>query len=305
MAQKVIITGITGLIGKALARALTDAGYTVVGLTRQPESNPDLTEMGVRLIRWNGSCPDSWYHELPDAHAVINLTGENIAAGRWNSTRKEIILSSRIFAIHSVQDALSLVSVKPQLFIQASAIGYYGPIPKGKTDESSLSGHGFLASVCREVESEAFKTEDTRVVIARFGVVLDPEAGALAKITASMKIGICGMPYPAGNMMSWIHPDDLTRSILHLLSRQEHQPVYNFCAPQPVTFSRFIRKAARLKKVYICLPLPWKLLSLRFGKSMVDETLRTDQNVVPAALLSEGFVFKYTDAESALEALLT
>ncbi|MFO7722303.1 MAG: TIGR01777 family oxidoreductase [Bacteroidales bacterium] len=300
MQDKVVITGISGMIGSALGKLLISEGYEVIGLSRRPEQLADLADLGVNLIRWNGSCPDAWLQAASGAYAIINLAGENIAGSRWTENQKNKILQSRLHAIQSVQDAITLAEVKPRLFVQASATGYYGINAGQPTDENRDSGEGFLASVCVELERETANTDHTRVVVARFGVVLDKHSGALAKMVAPMKFGICGYPGSGRNYIPWIHLRDLVNALLFIIRNDNPLPVYNLAAPQPVRMKTLVATAARYKNTLPCLPVPPFFLAIPFGKEMVEETLMSSQQIIPAALNSQGFSFRFEDIRSAL-----
>jgi uncharacterized protein len=300
MRQKVVITGISGMIGKALGRLLISEGFDVVGLSRQPERVNFLTNPGVNLIRWNGSCPDSWFKAAEGATAIINLAGENIADGRWTEGRKQKILKSRLHAIHSVQDAITLMTEKPKLFIQASATGFYGLNASDPVDEDGDAGDGFLAGVCREIEQETTHTEQTRVVVARFGVVLDKHAGALPKMIAPMRSGLCGYPGRGRNYVPWIHIHDLIHALLFIIRQKEPSSVYNLTAPQPETMRRLVEKASSFKRTLPCIPIPPFFLSFLYGRQLVTETLLGSQHVIPASLLADGYKFRFETLQSAL-----
>lgn len=304
--KKVIITGVSGFIGRKLSTTLKNLGYDVVGLTRNPHNNKELSDAGIRLLRWNATCPDIWFEEVEGAFAIINLAGENISSKRWCESQRKRITESRINSIHAIQDAISLAEDKPRLLIQASAIGYYGIKTPDLVDEKQPSGTGFLASVCRDIETEANKTEDTRVVITRFGLVLDPHGGALKKIAAPMKFGLCGIPGSGKNRISWIHMSDLVNGIIHILQKEESKNrIYNFTSPQPATLKELVRKVAKKKRTLICVSIPVQILAISMGRSMVSETLLADQTVIPGALLEEGYRFGFPDIDTAVAGLFT
>lgn len=304
--EKIIIAGISGFIGGALAKTFQNEGFEVVGLSRHPEKYSSLTSSGIRLLQWNGTCPDKWFSEVEGAKAIINLIGENIAGKPWKENQRQRILNSRIQSIHVIQDAISRAEKKPHMYIQTSAIGYYGAKTEGLNYENHPSGDGFLADVCVKVENEAIKVSGVKVVIARFGVVLGAEGGALKKITDPMKFRICGIPGSGNNMVSWIHIDDLTRGFLHLINNQEaRSPVYNFTSPGPVRLKDLVLTASHYLNTLICLPVPKQILALINGKEMVKETILADQQIYPGALVSERFQFVFPEIDKALADILT
>jgi uncharacterized protein len=306
MKPRVIITGVTGLIGSELALSLVAAGYDVVGLSRNPSAHPRMRDAGVRLVQWNASDPDSWYREAEGALAIINLAGENIAGGRWTRIRKELMLQSRVDAILQIQRALNRLTTPPELLIQGSATGYYGHQPGVSLDEGSGAGEGFLADICKTTEQEARQTQNIQVVMIRTGIVLSDKGGALPKLTASMRLGIGGYPGKGQQMVPWIHIEDEIRAILHILTlkKEDREALYNLTSPEPVSMKSMVIKAARCKRALITLPIPVGILHLMLGKQMVQETLQTDQAVNPAALIRSGFKFRHPEIRQTLNHLL-
>jgi uncharacterized protein len=301
--HKVVITGISGLIGQRLAARLINHGYEVIGLSRRPKAHPELENKGIRMAQWGSLGDTGWYDYLDGADALINLAGENIASGRWSHMRRDAILQSRIESVQLCKRAISTVSRKPQFFLQGSAIGYYGVSP-GKVAEEGPAGTGFLAAVCRQVEEAAIGIQGTRVVCLRTGIVLSSEAGALSKILAPMKWGIAGYPGNGQQYISWIHIDDLAEALLFLLTSGSRRTIYNLTSPHPVTMKQLVVLAAGIRRALLILPIPASVLAIAGGKQMVRETLLASQQIIPEALLSEGFAFRYPDPETALADLL-
>jgi uncharacterized protein len=306
MKQRIVITGVTGLVGKALAKACADEGYDVAGLTRRVVGSAGSVIDGIRMRSWDGRSSGSWEEEVDGAYAVINLAGESIAGGRWTRRRKEKISGSRLDAIHAVQRAVDAAVHKPRLFIQASAVGYFGTRTSGLMTETDAGGSGFLAGVCRDVEAAALKCEGTRVVITRLGMVLDMREGALNKMLTPVRLlGMGITPVPSGHHVSWIDPIDLTRAILHILASETPHAVYHLTSSQPVKFKDLMKKAIAKNKTWIRLSVPWFLLKAIFGNELVKELLQADQQVFPKALLDDGFQFRCPDIETALDQIFT
>ncbi|HRZ43072.1 MAG TPA: TIGR01777 family oxidoreductase [Bacteroidales bacterium] len=306
MKKRVIITGITGLVGKALAKACLQAGYEVSGTARDPGRAKALLPPEVHLLPWNevvnGRCQD----ELEDAFAVINLVGENIGSSRWTRKRRQQILESRIRAVEQLGAVISRLKSKPNRFLQASAVGFYGYELADPVDETGAQGSGFLAEVCTKLEAAAGSMHHTRLVVMRFGVVLDTREGALAKILMPVRrFRIGTFPVPAANILSWIHIEDLTGAILHILSKEDPSRVYNMSAPQYVAYRDLYSYVVKMQRILITLPVPFFLLKIPFGASMVRETLQASQSVIPARLKAEGFTFAFPGLGDALKQLLT
>ncbi len=298
--KRIVITGITGIIGRQTAGVLNAAGYEVYGLSRSPTRDVKGLHEQINVVQWGVDGDTSWHRVFEGAFAVINLAGENIASGRWSKRRKELVLQSRLDGIAMCRQAIDSVSEKPQLFVHGSAIGYYGIHPGLVPDENGMVGDGFLASVCREVEQAVHQTINTRIAILRTGIVLSAKAGALPAITAPMRFGIGGYPGNGKQFLSWIHVHDAANAILHLLDYNKEVPVWNLTAPESVTMKELVRLAAKLKNAKIVLPVPAPALYLLNGKQMVDETLLASQQVIPRALLDSGFNYSFPDLKSAL-----
>jgi len=303
MKQKVIITGITGLIGRRLAKHLISHGYEVIGLSRNPDIETDLKHHGVKMASWGGDGDTGWYDELNSSYALINLAGENIASGRWSRTRREAILHSRLESVQRCRRGIDAVSEKPELFFQGSAIGYYG-LSAGEVGEGGTSGTGFLADVCRQVESSAIQIQSTRVVCLRTGIVLSAVGGALPEMMAPMRWGIAGYPGSGKQYVSWIHIDDLADAILFLLTNSGSRPIYNLTSPSAVTMKHLVVALAGKRGAPVILPVPAGVLAIINGWQMVRETLLASQQIIPESLLADGFVFRYPEVEKALADLL-
>ncbi|HVN48861.1 MAG TPA: NAD-dependent epimerase/dehydratase family protein, partial [Bacteroidota bacterium] len=153
--MKIVIAGGTGLIGRRLIAQLVNRGNVVTVLTRNDSTN--TLHPSVRNIRWNVNPSGDWCSEITSADAVINLAGESIAAGRWTANRKRRILQSRVQSTQVIVSAIKQSRHKPAVFINASAVGYYGNVPEGEVTEETVHGSGFLADVCEQWEREAFK----------------------------------------------------------------------------------------------------------------------------------------------------
>lgn len=306
MKKKIIISGSTGLIGQSLGTFLIDKGFEVVGLSRNPERHTVDNKSFSRLVHWDASVAyGKWKQEIDGAYAVINLAGENIASGYWTKRKRQKILKSRLKSIYALQDAIFLAEKKPEYFIQASATGFYGKKRVETVNEKAPSGDGFLAKVCRHVEKDVLRTENTKVIITRFGVVLDRRGGALSRMIKPLKFGICGIPGSGKNNVSWIHTEDLIRSIFHLLNHQQDSGIFNITSPAPVTLKKILKTSASIKSMAICFPIPKAVLRLIYGRDMVDETILADQSVIPEELINSGFTFSYPNIKDALIEILT
>ncbi len=304
MKKKIIITGVRGLIGFPLAVHLIDCGYEVIGLIRKGSDHVMLTEKGIRICFWGDDDQNSWVKEVDGSYAIINLAGENIGSGRWTEIKKMRILESRIQSILNLRSAIFKAEKKPEIFIQASAIGYYGTQTEKMIDESFPSGDGFLAEVCSRIEKEAKLTGVPNPISIRIGVVLAGKGGALARIVKSMKTGIAGYPGSGDQMISWIHLNDVVYAIRHLIEQQSHKYVYNLTSPESASMKHIVKYAASLKGTILSSPIPSVFLKILFGRGMVNETLLANQWIFPKALMESGFSFRFPGLKDALKDLL-
>jgi uncharacterized protein (TIGR01777 family) len=301
--MRVVITGATGFIGRALCRAL-HKDYEVIALSR--DSNRAAKSVGkwAHVVEWDGRTGGGWIQQTDGALAIVNLAGDNIASGRWNKTKKAGILHSRLDSTRAVMEAVKLVSKKPKVVIQASAIGYYGSRGNERLDESSISGKGFLAEVCRNSEIVANQIESlgVRCVIIRTGVVLGNDGGALPRIRRPFKFFLGGHIGSGRQWLSWISIDDEAAAIKFLIENENLKGVFNLTAPKPITMKRFCRKLGWVIRRPSWLFFPGFILRLILGE-MADEVLLSGQRVKPKRLLEAGFEFKHVEAKNALKDL--
>lgn len=309
--MRIIITGGTGLIGRALAKNLTAAKHEVILLTRDPQWVVGMPE-AARIVRWDGKTAQGWGELADGAGAIINLAGQSIAGEslsdifftRWSKTYKASILNSRLNAGKAVTEAITAAKNKPALLLQASAVGFYGPRAAEPVDESTPAGSDFLAQVCQQWEQSTQSVESlgVRRVILRTGLVLAPKGGILPIMALPFRL-FAGGPIGSGKQyIPWIHLQDEIGAIEFLLKHPQASGAYNLTAPQPLTNAEFGRALGRVLFRPAFIPTPAFALKLVLGEKA---TLVLDgQNAIPRRLLAEGYQFKFTDAHSALQDLL-
>jgi uncharacterized protein (TIGR01777 family) len=298
--MRVVITGATGFIGSQLCRQL-QKDYELIALSRDPRRAASLLPCNVTTLEWDARTPGGWGRHIDGAFAVINLAGENIASGQWTKSKKQTILHSRINASRAVLEAVYQADKKPEVVIQASAIGYYGSRSDEQLDEDSTNGGGFLAHVCRRCEgfTEKIQAAGVRAVVIRTGMALGPQGGALPKFIKPFQFYLGGYIGTGNQWVSWIHLHDEVAAIKFLMENDSLHGVFNLTAPQPVTMKQFAGCLARVLKKPAWLPIPSFLARLAFGQ-MVGEILLASQRVMPKRLLQAGFEFKYDDLKNAL-----
>lgn len=293
-----MVAGSSGFIGSALVEALRARGTRVRRLVRRAPTSEDE-------LYWNPEDGTLDLTAIEAADALVNFSGENIAGGRWTTRRRQKILGSRLAATETLARALSRASRRPATWINASAVGYYGNRGREVLSEESGAGQGFLAGVCEQWEAAAHGSElgDVRIAFARFGMVLAPQGGALARLQPVFRARLGGRLGRGEQWMSWISLPDAVGALMHLLTNPHCAEAVNLVAPNPVTNREFTQTLARTLGRSARFPVPAFVLRAVFGQ-MADETLLTSQRAVPAKLLATGFQFRHPTLESALRELL-
>jgi uncharacterized protein (TIGR01777 family) len=300
--MRVVITGGSGLIGRAVAADRVAAGHEVVVLTRDPDQTETAAGAGKR--KWDGRTPEGLVSLLDGETAIVHLAGESIAAGRWTRAQKERIRASRVDAGKAVAAAIRGAAVKPRVLLQGSAVGYYGPCGDEVVTEHAPAGGDFLAAVCKEWEASTAEVEalGVRRALLRTGLVLAKDGGALPRMALPFKL-LAGGPLGSGRQwMPWIHLADEVGAIRFLLTREDAAGPFNLTAPRPLTnraFSRALGKALHRPSL---LPAPGFALRLALGE--FAGLLLTGQRAVPQRLLELGYAFQFPEAGAAFSDLL-
>ena len=290
--QRIAVTGASGLIGSALVGYLKSQGHTVQRLVRRPA-------VSAEEITWDPIAGTVDMEALAGVDAVIHLAGAGVGDKRWTKKYKSEILNSRLLGTTTIAKAVAIV--KPQVFISASAIGWYGESGNRAVVESDRLGDDFLAAVCREWESAADLAGDVRTVKLRTGLVLDPTGGALGKMLPIFRFGLGGKLSNGKQWWSWITLHDQIRAIAFLLENKVSGPV-NLTSPNPVTNSEFTAGLARAMHRPALFPVPALALKIVLG-GFSSEVLGS-KKVMPQALTEAGFTFDYPHISSALEKLV-
>jgi uncharacterized protein (TIGR01777 family) len=302
--SRVVVTGATGLIGRAVVAALRERGDEVVALTRSGDRAGSLADLGADVRAWPSPTETPPPADaLAGADAVVNLLGEPIAQ-RWSGPVKEAIRSSRVLGTRQLVSALRALEPdqRPAVLVSQSAIGFYGPLGDGAVDETSPPGSDFVADVAAKWEAEALAVADImRVAVTRTGVVLARD-GALAKMLPIFRLGIAGPIASGRQVMSWIHLDDAAGATLLCLSDAGASGPINFTSPGAVDNRAFTRALAAAIHRPAVIPVPTFALRLAYGE--MAEVLTTGQRVVPARLQALGYDFRYPEINGALRAIL-
>jgi uncharacterized protein (TIGR01777 family) len=301
--MKIVVAGGTGFLGTALARRLS-SDHDIVILSRRPSAPPAAR---VTVVQWT---PDGssglWTAALEEAGAVVNLTGESIAARRWTAAQKMRILDSRLLATRNLAMAIARASHPPAVFISGSAVGYYGPLGDEIVTEDHPSGADFLATVCVKWEGQALAAASsrTRVVLVRTGIVLDRREGALPKMLPPFWIGAGG---PVGSGLQywpWIHMEDWVALVRFALETTAVSGPLNLTAPNPVRNRDFARVLGQVMHRPAVLKTPGFALKMLLGE-MAEGLLLAGQRAIPAKAEQLGFPFRYRDLEPAVRAIFS
>ena len=297
MDMRVLITGGTGFIGRALCPLLSSAGHELSVLTRDAE-RAAKTLPGVQTIEH--------LDQASDIDAIVNLAGEPLAEGRWTDKKKELIRQSRIGTTRELLQWIERqpAAQRPRVLVSGSAIGYYGAHDDAPLDEDAPPGDDFSAQLCRDWEAAATDAQalGLRVALVRTGVVLGRDGGAMAKMVPAFKLGAGGPMGDGQQWMSWIHRHDLVRLMQWLLEHETASGAYNGTAPTPVRNCEFAQTLGQVLGRPSLLTTPAIVLKLMFGE--MSTLLLTGQRILPARAQAQGFGFDYPTLEAALHDVL-
>jgi uncharacterized protein (TIGR01777 family) len=297
--MKILMSGSHGLVGKALTKSLTNDGHEVVRLVRHNRS------LGALEVEWDPNQGRIDAEHLEGHDVVVHLAGESIAGGRWTDQKKRAIRDSRVNGTRLLSESLARLSRPPSLFLSASAIGYYGDRGDELLTEASAPGNDFLANVCVEWENATRPAVEKgiRTVHARFGIILDAEGGALAKMLTPFRMGIGGRVGDGKQWMSWVALDDVVNGLRFLMEEPSTRGPVNFVAPNPVTNAEFTKTLGRALSRPTLFPVPMFAARLAFGE-MADALLLSSQKVEPGVLKSMAYQFRWPTLEAALRHIL-
>ncbi len=302
--KKLIITGATGFIGQQLSKELENE-YEIIVFTRNIDKAKKILGENINFVYWDASSADDVIKHVDGAFAIINLAGENIGTRKWTGKNKVKILNSRISAGNVLSEAVKRTKNKPEVFIQPSAIGYYGFRAGDEYDEmSSVKAEGFLAEVARKWENSVNIVDSgTRFIIIRLGIVLGKDGGLLKKILIPFNLFLGGYPGNGEQWISWVHITDVVRAISFLLKNNKASGIYNLTAPCPVQYKTLAENIGLLVKRPSWLKIPKAFLILFFGQR-AKELLLANIRVSPKRLIAGQFKFTYNNIREALDNIL-
>ncbi len=298
--MRYIITGGTGFIGQLLIRNLPRESEIFV-LTRGKPKQID----NVHYVTWDAKTGDGWFDLITEDTAIINLAGQNISKGRWTKKNKEKILKSRVNAGRACVDAISKSGIRPKVFFQASAVGYYGwHLEEILYEDSKGTNADFLSQVCHEWEKSSAEIEEMgiRRIVGRIGVVFHPKEGAFPLLKLPIKLFVGGPIGTGYQWVSWIHYKDLIRAILFLIENENAKGIFNLNSPCAVINRKLGREIAKRLRRPFWLRTPSFMLKLALGKKA--EIVLAGQRVFPSRLIDLGFEFEFQEIQDCLDDLL-
>lgn len=298
MKKKILIAGITGLIGKKLAQNF-EKEFIVTGLVRNVEKAKEKLP-GFNLFQWSDDEP-KLIKLVEDTDIIINLSGRSIAKGKWTKKTKKEIYDSRVLSTRKLSELILKSSKKPELFIVASAVGYYGLDINKVSDESSPPSDDFLGRVCVDWEkaSEVVESAGVRRVNVRISTVLSRDGGALPIFSLPFKFFV-GVYFGKGNQFfPWIHEIDLVKLFRFIIENKSIRGPINAVSPHSITMKEFCRTLGKILKRPCLLRIPDWIMKIVFGE--MGELLTKGGKVIPKRALEGGFKFQFENLEEALK----
>lgn len=298
--MNILITGGTGFIGSALAKSLINLGHMVTVLSRTPDKVAKICGANVSAL---GSLEQL---QTDDRYQVIiNLAGAPIVDTRWSEDRKQLIRASRIGLTEQLIACIARMTVKPELLISGSAIGYYGSQGDTVLTEQSTPYEDFSQQLCADWEAAAKQAGQfgVRVCLIRTGLVIGNGGGFLQRMLRPFRLGLGGRLGDGRQWMSWIHRQDWINIAQTMITDTSMHGAYNATAPNPVTNAEFTRILAQCLKRPALLPVPACALKILLGE--MSQLVLGSQRVMPERLLAQGFAFQYDNLAAAINEVLS
>lgn len=303
MTRKIIIAGGSGFLGSLSARYFLSQGWRVVVLSRTRQKRSRL----IKHLPWDGKSIGPWQQELEDAEVLLNLSGRSVDC-RYTEANREEILSSRLDSTRCLAEAVAACKNPPRLWINASSATIYRHSYEPQDEYTGETGTGFSVAVCQQWENAFFEKPlpAVRKVALRMGIVLGRSAGALVPMKQLVQLGLGGRFGEGTQYMSWLHQQDYLSILRFIIDTPAAEGIINATAPQPLPNRQFLQAMRKAMGMPFGLPLPRPLLTL--GAMLIrteTELILKSRCVVPRRLQELGFRFQYSNAEEALQDLLS
>lgn len=305
--MRILITGATGVIGRALCERLVGGGHEVRILSRRAGATGASGSSGISGVtawRWDPEREAPPSAALEGVEAVVHLAGEPVASGRWTPELKRRIRDSRVIGTRRLVEGLAAMATPPAVLVGASAVGYFGDRGDERLDETAPPGRGYLSEVCQEWEAGYRQAESAgiRVAMVRIGVVLSRQGGALEKMLLPFKLGLGGRLGNGRQWFPWIHIDDIVGLFEAAIFNPAVRGVLNGAAPESVTNEEFTRSLAAALNRPVFLPVPTPAIRLLIGE--MAAVVLASQRVIPAAARTVGYQFRFPQIDGALRDIL-
>ncbi|MBT2423930.1 TIGR01777 family oxidoreductase [Streptomyces sp. ISL-22] len=293
--SRIAVAGSSGLIGSALVRSLVADGHEVVRLVRRTPGAADE-------LQWD---PERKYVDaagLAGCDVVVNLAGANVGSRRWTEAYKARLRRGRVLGTAALAEAMAALDTPPRVFVNGSAIGYYGDTGERAVDESAPPGEGFLPSLVKEWEGAAAPAQDAgvRTVFPRTGLVVARHGGAWGRLFPLFKAGLGGRMGDGRQYWSFVSLHDEVAAIRHLIDTDGLSGPFNVTAPQPLTNREITEAMGRVLHRPTLFAVPAPVLRAVLGE-MAGDVLGS-QRVLPRRLLESGFTFAFPEIEAAIRA---
>ena len=293
--MRIFITGATGLLGRRVVQALCSKEHEVIIVSRNAtRAYEHFNTASLEILEADVTQQGDWQTTASESDAIVHLAGAGIVDRRWTKSYKEVLLTSRIESTKRVAE------VANKILVCASAVGYYGDCGNQELTEQDPAGKDFLARLCSQWEAAA-QSANGRVVHLRFGMILDKQGGALAKMLPLFRLGLGGPVGSGKQYWPWISWQDACRVIQHAIN-QQWEGAINAVAPEQVTCTEFVQTLGRVLKRPSIAKVPTFVLRTVLGEA--HSVLTGSQRVVPASLMQRGFEFEYPNLIDSLEAIL-
>lgn len=299
--MRVLITGATGTIGRALTARLQAGGHEVRILTRRGGTSPIS---GTEAFRWDPDREQPPASAFEGVGAIVHLAGEPVAGGRWTPELKQRIRESRVLGTRNLVAGMRACATPPPVLVGASAVGFYGDRAEELLDEQAAPGQGYLSEVCQAWEAEYRKASEfgVRVAMVRVGVVLSPTGGALEKMLLPFRLGLGGRLGSGRQWFPWIHLDDIVGLLELAIFNDAVEGPVNGAAPDSLTNDQFTHRLAAALRRPVFLPVPEFALRLVAGE--MAAVVLASQHVIPRAALAAGYQFRFPAIGEALRDIL-